>query len=104
MEELARTLREEETVNYVQDSSVSPTAPPPPDIVTDLSSGQSDPDTSQLVGRISAYLTQHSTERVLYLISDSSGQILLMQRRLFIYFFKFVISFLFRLETTTPTL
>ena len=69
MEELARTLREEETVTYLQDlqdtTSTSivtraipsaPPGPPPPDIVNDLSSeetepdpGETEPDTRQLV-------------------------------------------------------
>ena len=72
MEELARTLREEETVTYLQDlqdlqdtttTSIvtraipsAPPGPPPPDIVNDLSSeetepgpGETEPDTRQLV-------------------------------------------------------
>ena len=56
MEELARTLKEEEEVSYLQDTSTSiitttaiPSAPPP-DIVTGLSIHTEDtPDTSQLV-------------------------------------------------------
>ena len=64
MEELARTLREEETVTYLQDTTTTvtraipsaPPGPPPPDIVNDLSSedtepgtGETEPDTRQLV-------------------------------------------------------
>ena len=67
MEELARTLREEETLSYLQESTTAtsvvtraipsaPPGPPPPDIVTDLSSeetepgpGETAPDTRQLV-------------------------------------------------------
>ena len=66
MEELARTLREEETVTYLQDTTSTsivtraipsaPPGPPPPDIVNDLSSeetepgpGETEPDTRQLV-------------------------------------------------------
>lgn len=70
LEELARTLREEETVSYLQDTSnisgasiitttavpSAPPGPPPPDIVNDIShdtegeTAPDTPDTSQLIG------------------------------------------------------
>ena len=65
LEELARTLREEETISYLQDTTTTttraivPSAPPgPPDIVTDLSSEETEPDTRQLVSRQQLSLVQ----------------------------------------------